>query len=133
MATETSIQKQDSPVTRVERTRSGRAFVPTVDIIEKPDELLLLADVPGATADAIDIHYEKGELSIHATVTPRQDEEKTTYLLNEYGVGDFFRAFQIGEGIDQSKIEAEVKNGVLTLHLPKTQAIKPRKIAVKGG
>jgi len=50
--------------------------------------------------------------------------------LNEYGVGDFYRSFQIGEGIDQSKIEAEVKNGVLKLRLPKAEALKPRKIKV---
>ena len=53
-------------------------------------------------------------------------------LLNEYEVGDFFRAFQIGETIDASKISAEFKNGVLTVRLPKVEAVKPRKIAVRG-
>jgi len=131
MATETNIEKKDSPVTQVERTRSGRAFIPNADIVERPDELVLLVDVPGAGVDDIDVDYENGQLSIHARIDPRQDADRTQYLLHEYGVGDFYRTFQIGEGIDPNKIEAEVKNGVLTLHLPKSEELKPRKIAVK--
>jgi len=132
MATETNIEKRkESTVTHVERTRSTPTYIPVVDIIEKKDEMLLLADVPGAKADQIDIDYDKGLLTIHARVEPRQNPERTEYLLQEYGVGDFARTFEIGEGVDQSKIEAEVKDGLLMLHLPKSEAFKPRKIAVK--
>jgi HSP20 family protein len=132
MTGETQMEKRkDAEVSPVERIRPGQAFVPVVDIIEKADELLVSADVPGARAEDIDINYEKGQLSIHARVEPRQDPERTEYLLREYGVGDFYRTFQVGEGIDQSKIEAEVKDGVLTLHLPKSETLKPRKISVK--
>jgi HSP20 family protein len=134
MATETNIEKRrDSSIAPVEPTRPGPTYVPVVDIIEKPDELLLAADVPGARAEDIEINYEKGVLSIHAQVEPRQDAERTEYLLNEYGVGDFYRTFQVGEGIDQSKIAAEVKDGMLILHLPKAEALKPRKISVRAG
>ena len=52
------------------------------------------------------------------------------YFLREYGVGDYYRSFQISEAIDAGKISAEYADGVLTLHLPKTEAVKPRKIAV---
>lgn len=130
MATETNIEKMDSDVTQVERTRSGPAFVPNCDIVEKPDELLLVADIPGARAEDIDIDYENGQLSIHAKIEPRQEAERTEYLLNEYSIGDFYRTFQIGEGVDATGIAAEVKDGVLTLHLPKSEALKPKKIAV---
>ena len=62
--------------------------------------------------------------------TPRQKED-TAYLLREYGVGEFFRLFQVGEAIDNGNINAHLKNGVLTIRLPKTEAVKARKIAVK--
>ena len=126
----TAIEKRESATTEPEFTYGGRGYVPAVDIIEEDDELLLLADVPGAAAENIDINYERGLLTLHARVEPRQGED-TDYLLREYGVGDFHRSFQIGEGIDADKIHAEIANGVLTLHLPKTATLKPRKVQVK--
>jgi HSP20 family protein len=132
MAIDTNIEKRkEGTVAPVERTRSTPTYIPVVDIIEKRDELTLLADVPGAKAEDINIDYDKGLLTIQARVEPRQNPQKTEYLVQEYGVGDFFRTFEVGEGIDPNKIEAEVKNGLLTLHLPKSEAFKPRKITVK--
>ena len=128
--TTTNLEKRTTTVDEPERIRSGRTYVPAVDIIERRDELLLLADVPGAQAEDIDIQYERGELTLTARVTPRQSAPPT-YLLNEYGVGDFVRTFQVGEGIDAAKIQAEVNSGVLTLRLPKAETAKTRKIAVK--
>lgn len=130
MSNTTSIEKRVAPADQAESTRGGNTYVPAVDIVEHEDELLLLADVPGAEADGIDIHYERGELTLTARVAPRQNPE-SDYLLHEYGVGDFVRTFRVGEAIDASRIEAEVSNGVLTLHLPKAEAAKTRKIAVK--
>ena len=126
----TAVEKRESATTEPESTYGGRGYVPAVDIIEEDDELLLLADVPGAAAENIDINYERGLLTLHARVEPRQGED-TDYLLREYGVGDFHRSFQIGEGIDADKIHAEIANGALTLHLPKTATLKPRKVQVK--
>ena len=133
MAADTNIEKQEETTQPVERMRQGRSYRANVDLIEMQDKILLVADMPGARAGDIDIHYENGDLSIHGRIEPRQDDANTTYLLREFGVGDFYRSFKIGEGIDASKIEAEVKQGVLTLHLPKADAVKPRKIEVKGG
>ena len=132
MSDQATIEKRPTEVTRAERTQSGRVYVPNVDIIEKADELLVMADVPGARAEEIDIHFERGVLTIDAHVKPRRDESKTRYLLREYGVGDFSRRFEVDDKIDASRIVADVKNGVLTLHLPKADEIKPRKITVKG-
>jgi HSP20 family molecular chaperone IbpA len=112
-----------------ERTRSGVFYRPNVDIVEKPEELVLLADVPGAKGDQVDIHFEDGTLSLHAKVEPRR--ENGDYLLQEYGVGDYWRTFEISEAIDASKISAEYADGVLTLHLPKADAVKPRRIEIK--
>lgn len=128
---ETSLEKRVNTADQPELTRSGQTYVPLVDIIERDEELLLLADVPGARADGVDINYERGTLTLHARVEPRQTDAH--FVLQEYGVGDFVRTFQIGEGIDADKIRAEMTDGVLTLHLPKSQAARTRKIKVQGG
>jgi len=112
-----------------ERTRGGRYFRPAVDILEKADELLVVADVPGAQRDKIDVHFEDGSLTISAEVEPRQSEQ-TEYLLEEYGVADYYRTFQVSEAIDSGRITAEFAEGVLTLHLPKAETSKPRKITI---
>ena len=129
MNTDASIKQavtETAPI--AERTRCGECFSPNVDIIERGDELLVLADVPGARGDAIDVNFEDGMLEIHAPVPPRQDGE--SFLLREYGVGDYYRSFRVSEAIDAAKITADFADGVLTLRLPKAAALKPRKIAV---
>jgi len=113
-----------------EPTRSSLYFRPSVDIIELQDELRILVDMPGVAADGVDIDFEDGELTIHGRVPARRGED-ARYLLQEYGIGDYYRIFQIGEAIDPSKISAESADGVLTVHLPKVEAVKPRKINVQ--
>ena len=131
MSSETGIKKQEQDVTRVERTRDRRTYTPNVDILEMEDELVVLADMPGTRPNDIDIQYEQGLLTIHGRVEPRREEGSVSYLLQEYGVGDYYRSFKVGEGIDPSKIEARLKDGVMELHLPKAEAVKPRKITVQ--
>jgi len=131
MATDTTMQKCETTACTPERVHGGRTYIPAVDIVEMPEELLLLADMPGVKAADLSVNYERGLLTLHGRVTPRQDASTTDFLLGEYGVGDFMRSFQIGEGVDSARIQAELKDGVLTLHLPKKQEVLPRKIAVK--
>jgi HSP20 family protein len=129
MTNEEFLAKTAAEQESAERTRTGRCYRPNVDILEQEDELLVLADVPGAKGDAIDVKFEDGTLEIHAPVEPRQCDQQAC-LLHEYGVGDYYRSFQISETIDAGKITAQYANGVLTLHLPMAEAVKPRKIAV---
>ncbi|MGD8451256.1 MAG: Hsp20/alpha crystallin family protein [Phycisphaerae bacterium] len=131
MSDQTTIEKCESQTTQPEPVHGGPTFVPPVDIIEQDNELLLVADMPGARPDGLDIHYERGVLTIHGQVAPRQNDTDTRFLLREYGVGNYHRRFEIGEGIDAAKIEADFQEGVLTVHLPKAQALLPRKIAVR--
>jgi HSP20 family protein len=114
-----------------ERTRGGVFFSPRVDILETDQELTLHADLPGVRPQDVDLRYEQGELVLHGRVQPRPGSG--TFLLREYEVGDFYRAFNIHESIDGSRIEAEFKNGVLTVHLPKVEAARPRQMYVRGG
>ena len=105
-------------------------YRPNVDILEWGDYLELKADLPGSNADDIDIQLNKGTLTLHAKVLPRQSQD-TSYLLREYGIGDFYRSFQVGETVDASKMTAEYSNGVLRLQIPKKEEAKSRKIEVK--
>lgn len=130
----TELAKQDpkqeqTNVATVERTRGGLTYSPRIDIWESEEELVLYADMPGVAAENLDIQFENRELRIHGKVCPRHDN--VNFLYGEYGIGDFYRTFSIGEAIDTEKISAELKDGILTLHLPKTEAVKPRRIEVK--
>lgn len=130
MTTELAKQEKNDVAT-VERTRGGVTYTPRIDICESDDELVLYADLPGVAPEDLDIRFENKELTIHAKVSPRHSDIQ--FLYGEYGIGDFFRTFAIGETIDSEKISAEMKNGVLILHLPKTEQVKPRRIEVKSG
>lgn len=131
MATDVTAAKEPGEAgSEAERTRSGIYYRPHVDIVEGPEELTLFADMPGLSGDEIDIHFERGTLQIYGRVPPRQPEG-TQFHRREYGVGDFYRTFQVSEEIDSERISAEYAEGVLTLHLPKSSAAKPRKIAVQ--
>ena len=133
--------KCDARDTRIEKTETrpiarpqacACEFSPAVDIVETPEAFVLTADIPGADADHVDIAYERGKLTLLARVAERRPEN-ARYIAREFGVGDFRRTFQIGEGIDASRIDAEFAHGVLTLRLPKTETARTRKIAVKAG
>jgi HSP20 family molecular chaperone IbpA len=125
------LAKQESPtdVGAPESTRGGETYSPRVDILETQDELTLYADMPGVDVNGLDIRFEKGELTIHGQVAPRHEGVDSFH--SEYGIGDFSRAFRVGPEIDSEKIAAELKDGVLTVHLPKSEAVKPKRIRVK--
>jgi HSP20 family protein len=122
--------KEEAPA-KGERVRPGRVFIPAVDIFETPQALVLVADMPGVAGDKVTLDLKENLLTIYGEVSPLP--EKETLLGQEYAIGDYYREFQVGELIDKSKIEASVKNGVLTLTLPKAEKAKPRRIEVKSG
>lgn len=112
----------------VEQTRGTVTYTPRFDILETDDELTLYGDLPGVGPEDLDIRFENDHLLVHAKVPPRHDGRELIYA--EYGVGDYYREFRISEAVDAAKISAEMKNGVLTLHLPKSESVKPRRIEV---
>lgn len=128
MATDINVNQTEE--NRAERTRTGQYYRPHVDILEKDDDLVLVADMPGVKNDAIDINFEDGVLTIEGSVEPRYGD-KVNFLLCEYGIGDFYRTFRVSEQVDSNRIHAEYADGVLTIHLPKAEQAKPRKIMVK--
>src|SRR6478609_9470954 len=104
-------------------------FTPRFDIYENANEYVLMGDLPGVNPADLDVKYENQELTIHGRVPQRCTGGQC--FAEEYGVGDFRRSFMIGDVIDGSQIAAELKDGVLTVQLPKRAEAKPRKIAVK--
>lgn len=108
---------------------AAQPFQPAVDIRDSGAAVTLVADVPGARADGIDVAFEDGVLTVAATVAARRLPGRM--LQQEYGVGDYRRTFRLGEGFDASQIVAECRDGVLTIHVPRLAAVRPRKIEVR--
>ncbi|MFO0864992.1 MAG: Hsp20/alpha crystallin family protein [Gemmataceae bacterium] len=115
--------------TNSEATRAGKQFLPRVDIHENDQELLLIAEVPGVDPEGIDLRFERGELVLHAKV--KDLPQAGNPLVAEFEVGDYHRVFRVHESIDASKIEAELKNGLLFVHLPKEEQHRPKQLTVK--
>lgn len=131
MANGTLEKPKQAEVVQAERGHSGQCYRPNVDILDGADGLTVFADLPGATRDDIDIDFENGVLTIRGRVKGRTPEG-ADHVLREFGVGDFYRTFRVGEKIDAAHISAGCADGVLKLHLPKVELAKPRKITIRG-
>jgi HSP20 family protein len=130
MAENTSLAQKDRTEQMTPESTRGVFFTPRVDIYETDNELTLYADIPGVSPEDVDLRYEGGELVLRGRVKPRHRDED--FALQEYEEGDYYRAFSIHESIDAGKIEAECKNGVLMVHLPKVERARPKQITVRG-
>jgi len=124
--------KEKQPVEGQEKTRAGRFFLPQVDIYEFGDSIKLWADMAGVKESDVNITLKDGVLTITGTVSTNV-YEKLSPLYTEYNVGNYFRQFELSEDIDDQRIAALMKNGVLELTLPKGERAQPRQIEVKAG
>jgi HSP20 family molecular chaperone IbpA len=114
-----------------EPTRADEVFVaPPADIYEDDDGLVVVADLPGIAPEALDVRVEQRILTITAHAQPAPSG---TPLHREYELTGFFRQFQLPEEVDTTRIEAELKQGVLTLKLPRAAEQQPRRIEVRSG
>jgi len=121
-------EKEEIKKDEGEPTQAGVYYSPTVDIFETEDAITLLADLPGVDKEHLDINVEDRQLTITGLV--KEPEERLQSAYTEYGIGGYTRSFKLGDTIDQSKINASLKDGVLTLVLPKAERLKPRKIEI---
>jgi HSP20 family protein len=113
----------------VEVTRAQEHHVPPpVDIYETRDELVLMADLPGVSKENLEVHVDNETLAIQAKA---QHKVPGDPIYREFELSNFFRQFEIGDQFDTEKIKAELKYGVLTLHLPIAQSSKPKQVEVK--
>ena len=109
-------------------SQTTTAFTPRADVVETDQDVRIYLDLPGASAEDIDLRTHQRELTIQAKASSRREGD---YLRQEYEVGDYRRVFSLGDGVDESEISAEWENGVLAVVLPKPREAQPRKIAIK--
>jgi HSP20 family molecular chaperone IbpA len=117
-------------VERIERVRTAKLFNPDVDIVERKNDIVVIADMPGIDEASVDITLENNVLSIYGKLD-WDVPEKLKLIHGEYGIGDYQRVFTLSEDVNRDKIEATVNNGVLKIVLPKAEVAKTKKIAVR--
>jgi HSP20 family protein len=112
-------------------TRDETLYIaPPVDIFETEESIIVVADLPGVSKESVEIRVEDGIL----TIKGRANYQPTAGMLRqEFSLQGYFRQFQLSDEVNQDKISAESKNGVLTITLPKAEKSKPRQIKVKVG
>lgn len=121
--------KSEAPMPEgAERMETRKVYIPAVDVVDNGEESVLYADMPGVDESNIEITLEKNILTIKGKPEAQEFAGKEN-VYSEYGFGDFERSFTLSEAVDREKISAGIKDGVLTIKLPKAMP-KTRKIPV---
>ncbi len=113
-----------------EQVRS--AWSPLVDVVELDNEILLVAELPGVDKDNIKISVNNGVLSLSGEKKIAENEKNDCYHCSERLFGPFERVFNLPVIVNETKIKADFKDGLLKISLPKTEAAKPREIQIAG-
>ena len=127
--TELQVQEKQEVAEGQETTVPARYYIPNTDIFEDGDALTVVMEMPGVGKDNVSIDIENDQLKVEGKID-YSNYDGMDPVYTEYNVGHYQRAFAISNKIDRDKINAELADGVLTLHLPKADEIKPRKIKV---
>ncbi|SDH73936.1 Molecular chaperone IbpA, HSP20 family [Pseudomonas benzenivorans] len=121
----------DKPVVkRSERPEETQTLLPQVDVFENKDGILLLADMPGVPKDKLELRVENDTLLIEGEITPDTPEGMEA-VYAEVRLARYRRAFSLSAELDTSRIDAQLRDGVLNLRIPKHAHAQPRKIEVK--
>ena len=131
MAAENELQVQGKRevAKKEESTSPTRSYLPETDIFETGDALVIVMEMPGVEKSNVDIGLENDVLTVAGRIDFSK-YEKLMPVYSEYNIGDYRRQFTLSNRVDQERISAEVRDGVLTLKLPKAEASKARKIAI---
>jgi len=129
MDQELQVQRKREVESKQESTIPSRAFVPVTDIFETDQALTLKLEMPGVAKDRVEVRVENDVLTIEGHIDFGVYENLRP-LYTEYNVGNYARTFQLSSKIEQDGISAALKDGVMTLVLPKVERAKPRKIPV---
>lgn len=127
---ELQVQKKRELEKTEETTIPARVFLPTADIYETQDALTVVLEMPGVEKSNVDVRVEDGILEVEGRLDLSKYQGLQP-LYTEYNIGHYSRSFQLSSRIDQNKIGAELKDGVLSLTLSKVEEAKPRSIEVR--
>jgi HSP20 family protein len=130
VAQELQLQKKRELEGKEEPTIPARLFVPAADIYEAENDLTVILEMPGVEKKNVNINVEDGVLRVEGRIDLAKYQGLQP-LYTEYNIGHYSRIFRLSSKIDQNKIAAEMKDGVLSLKLPKIEEAKPRTIQVK--
>jgi HSP20 family protein len=126
---ELQVQQKREVEKKQESTIPSRAFLPITDIFESDQALTVILEMPGVDKENVDVSVENDILTIEGRIDYSKYEGLQP-VYTEYNIGHYVRTFQISSKIEQGEISAELKDGVMTLVLPKAEKAKPRKIKV---
>lgn len=126
---ELQVQQKREAETKEEKTIPARIFLPMTDIYETRDALVVVLEMPGVEKSNVSIQVEDGTVQVEGRLELGKYQGLVP-LYTEYNIGHYSRSFRLSSKIDQSKIAAEMKDGVLMLTLPKIEEAKPRTITV---
>ena len=126
---ELQVQQKREVQQKQESTIPSRQYMPVTDIFETDQALMLMLEMAGVKKESVDVQVEDDVLTISGRID-FSNYEGLQPVYTEYNVGDYARSFQLSSKVDQSKIEAQLRDGVMTLVLPKAEKAKPRKISV---
>lgn len=112
--------------------RTSRTFTPRVDVRELEKEFVLRAELPGISKDEVKLAIENRVLTISGEKKFERNEDNHNIHLQETAYGEFSRSFNLGDGIDDSQIKADYKDGILTITLPKSEKVVARQIDIAG-
>lgn len=134
MSTEVTSSMDQAPQRQeqgAETARGATVYRPVADIVERQEGVVVEIEMPGVPPGDVEISVERRVLTVRGRgrVTAPQGFRR---VYAEYGEGDYERAFTLSEDIDEAKIAAEMKDGVLRLTLPRAEDARPRRIEVKG-
>lgn len=127
---EIKVKEKQELASPAEQTRPGLVFTPDVDIFETDKDITLLADMPGVKAENLAIDLRENTLTLTGDIEPFEGPDEEDILV-EYEVGKYYRQFTLSEMIDQNRIDANLRDGVLRLTMPKVEKATPRKIEVR--
>jgi HSP20 family protein len=110
---------------------ASRLVAPPIDVIERKDELVLRADLPGLEQKDVEVEIRDGTLTLRGERKEEHEEKNENYYRAERWEGSFYRSLDLPPGVDAERAEAKFKNGVLEIHLPKSKESKGKKIEIK--